>query len=71
LPFFGGKLSIYGEFFSAVSSRSAALDPLQLTADVGLIYQLTPNLAVDVNSFFGLTRGAPDLNIFGGVAMRF
>ncbi len=66
-----GKLSAYGEFASAISSRESRTDPLVLTADTGLIYQLTPNIALDVNSFFGLTRGAPDINIFAGIAVRF
>ena len=66
-----GKLSAYGEFASAISSRESRTDPLILTADTGLILQLTPNIAVDVNGFFGLTRGAPDVNVFGGIGVRF
>jgi hypothetical protein len=66
-----GKLSAYGEFASAVSSRASKDDPLVLTADTGLIYQLTTNIALDVNGFFGLTSGAPDVNIFGGIGVRF
>ena len=68
---FDGKLSGYGEFASAVSSRESRTDPLVLTADTGLIFQLAPNIAVDVNGFFGLTRGAPDVNVFGGIGVRF
>ena len=68
---FNGKLSGYAEFASAVSSRRSDTDPLVLTADTGLIYQLTDNIAIDVNGFFGLTRGAPDVNIFGGIGVRF
>ena len=66
-----GKLSMYGEFASAISSRESRTDPLVLTADTGLIFQLTPNVALDVNGFFGLTRGAPDVNVFGGIGVRF
>ena len=66
-----GKLSGYAEFASAISSRNSNTDPLVLTADTGLIYQLTPNIAIDVNGFFGLTRGAPDVNVFGGIGVRF
>jgi hypothetical protein len=65
------KLTGYAEFASAVSSRLSNYDPLVLTADTGLIYQLTPNVALDVDGFFGLTRGAPDVNIFGGIGVRF
>ena len=66
-----GKLSGYAEFASAVSSRRSDTDPLVLTADTGLIYQLTPNIAIDIDGFFGLTQGAPDVNIFGGIGVRF
>lgn len=66
-----GKLSGYAEFASAISSRESRNDPLVLTADTGLIYQLTPHISVDVDGFFGLTRGAPDMNVFGGIAVRF
>lgn len=66
-----GKLSLYAEFASSVSSRSADLDPLVLTADGGLVYQLGKNVAVDLSGFFGLTRAAPDVNVFGGIAARF
>ena len=66
-----GRLSAYGEFASAVSSRESRTDPLVLTADTGLIFQLTPNIAIDVNGFFGLTRGAPVVNVFGGIGVRF
>jgi hypothetical protein len=41
------------------------------TLDTGLIYQVTPNFSVDVDSFFGLTPGAPDYNVFVGFAHRF
>ena len=66
-----GKLSGYAEIASAISSRESRNDPLVLTADTGVIYQLTPNIAIDVDGFFGLTRGAPDVNIFGGIGVRF
>ena len=41
------------------------------TLDTGLIYQVTPNFSVDVNSFFGLTDSAPDYNLFTGFGCRF
>ena len=66
-----GRLSSYAELGSAISSRRSRTDPFVLTADTGLIYQLTPNIAIDVDGFFGLTRGAPDVNIFGGIGVRF
>lgn len=61
-----GNLSGYVEFYDAVSSG-----PWVGTLDTGLIYQVTPNLSVDVNSFFGLTRSAPDYNVFSGFGYRF
>lgn len=64
-----GNLSGYAEFYSAVSTGDGY--PWIGTADVGLIYQVTPNFSIDVNSFFGLTRSADDLNIFAGFAYRF
>ncbi len=61
-----GNLSGYVEFYDAVSSR-----PWVGTLDTGLIYQVTPNFSVDVNSFFGLTDSAPDYNVFTGFGYRF
>jgi Putative MetA-pathway of phenol degradation len=61
-----GNLSGYVEFYDAVSSG-----PWVGTLDTGLIYQVTPNFSVDVDSFFGLTRSAPDYNLFTGFGYRF
>jgi hypothetical protein len=61
-----GKLGGYVEFYDAVSSG-----PWVGTLDTGLIYQVTPNFSVDVNSFFGLTNSAPDYNVFSGFGYRF
>ena len=61
-----GNLSGYVEFYDAVSSG-----PWVGTLDTGLIYQVTPNCSIDVNSFFGLTRSAPDYNVFSGFGYRF
>jgi hypothetical protein len=64
-----GNLSGYVEFYNAVSSGG---DQRWVgTFDTGLIYQLTPNFSVDVNSFFGLTDNAPDYNVFTGFGYRF
>ena len=64
-----GPVSGYVEFYNAVSSDDRY--PWIGTADVGLVYQVTPNFSVDVNSFFGLTRSADDVNVFVGFARRF
>jgi hypothetical protein len=61
-----GNLSGYIEFYDAVSSG-----PWVGTLDTGLIYQVTPNCSIDVNSFFGVTRSAPDYNMFSGFGYRF
>ncbi len=61
-----GNLSGYVEFYDAVSSG-----PWVGTLDTGLIYQVTPNCSIDVNSFFGLTRSAADYNVFSGFGYRF
>jgi len=64
-----GNLSGYVEFYNAVSTGRH--QPWIGTLDTGLIYQVTPNFSVDVNSFFGLTRSADDVNVFVGFARRF
>jgi hypothetical protein len=64
-----GNLSGYIEFYDAVSTGHD--QPWVDTLDTGLIYHVTPNFSVDVNSFFGLTRSAPDYNVFTGFGYRF
>ena len=61
-----GNLSGYVEFYSAVGSG-----PWVGTLDTGLIYQVTPNFSIDVDSFFGLTGSASDYNVFSGFGYRF
>ena len=61
-----GNLSGYVEFYDAVGSG-----PWVGTLDTGLIYQVTPNCSIDVNSFFRLTRSAPDYSVFSGFGYRF
>jgi hypothetical protein len=61
-----GNLSGYVEFYDAVSTG-----PWVGMLDTGLIYQVTPNCSIDVNSFFGLTHSAPDYNMFSGFGYRF
>jgi hypothetical protein len=64
-----GNLSGYVEFYDAVSIGRN--QPWVGTLDTGLIYQVTPNFSVDVDSFFGLTRCAADYNVFVGFGHRF
>lgn len=64
-----GNLSGYVEFYDAVSTGH---DQQWVgTLDTGLIYQVTSNFSIDVNSFFGLTNNAPDYNVFSGFGYRF
>jgi hypothetical protein len=64
-----GNLSGYVEFYDAVSTGHD--QPWIGTLDTGLIHQVRPNFSVDVNCFFGLTRRAPDYNVFVGFSRRF
>jgi hypothetical protein len=64
-----GNLSAYVEFYSAVSTGQN--QPWISTLDTGLIYQVTPDFSIDVDSFFGLTQSAPDYNVFVGFGHRF
>ena len=64
-----GNLSGYIEFYDAVSTGRN--QPWVGTFDTGLIYQVTPNCSIDVNSFFGLTDSAADYNMFTGFGYRF
>ena len=68
-PTFASKFTAYAEFYNAVSTQRG--NPWVGTADVGLIYLVTPNFSIDVNAFFGLTRSADNLNVFTGFAYRF
>jgi hypothetical protein len=42
-----------------------------ITADFALAYLLTDNLQIDSGVNFGITRAAPDTNIYCGIAVRF
>jgi hypothetical protein len=64
-----GNLSGYIEFYNTVSSGRG--QKWVGTLDTGLIYQVTPNFSVDMNSFFGMTDSAPDYNVFIGFGRRF
>jgi Putative MetA-pathway of phenol degradation len=64
-----GNLSGYVEFYNAISTGRQ--QPWIGTLDTGLIYQVTPNFSVDVDSFFGLNHSAPDYNVFVGFGRRF
>src|SRR5262249_31896696 len=64
-----GNLSGYIEFYDAVSTGHD--HPWVGTLDTGLIYQVTKDFSIDVNSFLGVTNSAPDYNVFVGFGRRF
>lgn len=64
-----GNLSGYVEFYNAVSTGEN--HPWIGTLDAGLIYQVNQDFSIDINSFFGLTDSADDLNVFVGFGRRF
>jgi hypothetical protein len=39
--------------------------------DLGLAWVIAPNLQIDVDSYVGLNKAAPDLQAYLGVAHRF
>lgn len=63
------KLTGFVEFASEVSSESPS--PIACQVDAGLIYQISENMQLDLDCNFGVTREAPDLVPFAGLAVRF
>ncbi|HUO08288.1 MAG TPA: transporter [Phycisphaerae bacterium] len=64
-----GKLDSYVEFYSVVSSKGAG--NWIGTADTGLLYPITDNIQIDCGANFGVTKSAPDLEVFTGLSIRF
>ena len=62
-------LTAYAEFYSQVTA--ARHEANQYTFDVALAYQVGKNTQFDVGANFGLNRGAPDTQVYTGVAQRF
>ncbi|MDX7952508.1 transporter [Lichenihabitans sp. Uapishka_5] len=62
-------VTAFAEFYSQVTA--ARQETNIYTADVALAYQVDPNLQLDVGANFGLNRGAPDTEVYSGVARRF
>lgn len=63
------NLSAFVEFANEISSESPS--PAACQVDTGLIYQLGENVQLDLDCNFGVTREAPDLVPFAGLAVRF
>ena len=64
-----GRLGGYVEFYALVGTEPGS--EWQGTADIGLTYGLTESVQIDTGANFGVTRAAPDLNLFAGLAFRF
>lgn len=64
-----GNLGGYTEFFSQTSNETGAA--WVATFDVGLTYEVVPNVQLDIGLNTGLTDAADDLNPFVGVSARF
>lgn len=62
-------LTAYAELYSQVTP--AKHEDNQYTFDVALAYQIGSNTQLDVGANFGLNRGAPDAQVYSGVAQRF
>jgi len=62
------KLNAYVELYTLLSTEHHA-GPL-ITADVGLIYSLTPDCTLDLGVNAGITKPAPDWNLFTGISFR-
>ncbi len=69
LPMISKNLTAAVEFFSSVGTDPAT--PPVYTFDVNLAYLLTKNIQIDVGGNFGLTKAAPNLEIYTGVSARF
>ena len=62
------SLSAFVEFASEVSSESPS--PAACQVDAGFIYQISDNVQLDLDCYFGVTRNAPDFLPFAGLAVR-
>ena len=62
-------VTAYAEFYSQVTR--ARKEDNQYAFDVALAYQVGSNTQLDVGANFGLNRGAPDAQVYSGIAQRF
>ena len=65
----GPKLTVYGEFYSAIGTDNRT--PPVYTLDAALAYAVTDTLQLDVGTNVGLNRAAPNLQVYTGIAQRF
>ena len=62
-------LTATAELYSSVSAEAHTDDVY--TFDVALAYLASPNTQLDVGANLGLNRGAPDYQVYSGIAHRF
>lgn len=62
---FSGFWEVAGNFSTEPHSGSV------VTADTGLEYEVSKNIIIDLDCYFGLTDAAPDYNPFTGITWRF
>ena len=65
----GPKVTVYGEFYSALGTDSRT--PPVYTFDAAVSYAVTDTLQLDVGTNIGLNRAAPNLQLYTGIAQRF
>ncbi|MDB5408669.1 MAG: putative MetA-pathway of phenol degradation [Rhodospirillales bacterium] len=62
------RASVFVELFHEIGIDKGARSII--TADLAAAYLLTDNLQIDAGVNFGITRAAPDTNIYVGIALR-
>jgi hypothetical protein len=62
---FSGFWEVAGNFSTEPHSGSV------VTLDTGLEYEVSKNIIIDLNCYFGVTAAAPDYNPFMGITWRF
>ena len=64
----GDGISNYVELWTNLSTEET---PIQITFDIGFVYEIYPNSLVDIGANIGLTEITEDLNVFLGLSQRF
>jgi len=64
-----GNLGGYFELFTSISTERAS--PWVGTVDLGLTYAMTDNTQLDTGVNLGVTRSAPDVEVFTGLTVRY
>lgn len=64
------RLTLAGEFWTNVNFDPSATVK-QATADAALAYAVSDSVQVDTGANIGLTRDTPDVELSGGLSLRF